>query len=302
MATLPHTDTWSPELVDARLSFLEAAAMWQPRPESEAVEDRRTAVGTSDVVRDPRALVVAADLALATDRTARGLDLMRRAVVGILRRSEDKIAASLPGAIVGHVSTALASESVLLRIAVHRGGVVTDQTLTAPYPALTPHGLSLMADVLCACVASASPLHAFQLERHSGQPGPKLLIVRTLAGTEPVASVLSAFGVFFDDGTLHVEPNRRDDILAASALAAMTLHWSGTLALLHADRHHWNEARARSPLIDLRRLAIELGLRRWQRRSELPRPLRERPDTLPGALDRFITDLADEIEAARPRA
>ena len=82
------------------------------------------------------------------------------------------------------------------------------------------------------------------------------------------------------------------------ALVANDAQWAERLRLLRADSYHWDDARVRAPLVDLRRLAVEIAFRTTTG-GPAPFPWPEGGGGLTGDLERFVAALAEEIARLR---
>ena len=299
MARLPLTESWSGDLIGARLEFLARAARTrvdlpppdvEPRPAGEQRPGRHPEPPASELV-DVRPVFGAADLALATGHTARALIFLREVTDAILSRRPDShpCDAALPGAVALSVSTKLAPDRIWLATVHDR-----PKPWSVPPPPMTSAGLELMRDLMCAQVASSgsgSLPDAVQLAG-GGAPLP-------LAQLQPVSGALRVLAV--DDAPPGSDTRAADFALAGAALASMTLAWASDLALQAHDEHHWSEARYRGSLIDYRRLALELALLRRRERARYTgefldwRARQPPPGGLPGEIERYVIALAQEI-------
>jgi len=231
---------------------------------------------------DVKALVAAADLALATGRTRDGLNSLQEAVIAIVKGVGDRRAAALPGAIIGNVRTTLGDR------------IEMEPPLSLLWsfeldPGLTPAGLRLNTDLLFASIASNSK----RLDRFDQLGLPRF---RTNESIVQALVVFDDIGSF--EGGRSVEARYRS---AQGALGANAVQWAQDLQLNKDDTYHWEHARVRGALVDMRRLAFEIALIR-RREGEQFRQWRSNWPTVGfvDELDRFVTELAGEIERERP--
>lgn len=277
MPTLPLID-WSPALIDRRLQFLESAARFVPptagddtpafsKPERELDQNRP--------IIDVHALMMAADLAFATNRTQRGLDILKNAVGALCTRG-DLPAAALPGSVAARIVTVV-RQGAEFEI-VDKDG---ERRVVAQVPATSPISIALHTDLLIASLLSDLPVD--RVFAFSSQwPIP------VLGFGEPLLHALAAFVEDRD-----VWPAARE------GLVANTVAWIERLGRLRRDDEHWKSARVRGALIDMRRLVIEIALL-WRPDGVTFREWRGTPlsDSLSTGIERFVRDLAKEIAEA----
>ena len=217
MPRLPWID-WPDELIEQRIAFLKAVARFMPPAHSGDREPLPSAPAT-----DVKALVAAADLALATGRTRDGLNSLQEAVIAIVKGVGDRRAAALPGAIIGNVRTTLGDR------------IEMEPPLSLLWsfeldPGLTPAGLRLNTDLLFASIASNSK----RLDRFDQLGLPRF---RTNESIVQALVVFDDIGSF--EGGRSVEARYRS---AQGALGANAVQWAQDLQLNKDDTYHW-EAR-----------------------------------------------------------
>lgn len=279
MARLPTVE-WPERLVEQRIDFLRAAALFVP-PAFEDEPDQRYEANRRNAdapVQDVHALLTAVDIALSTDRTRAAVGWLNDAVDTLVGRG-NLHAAALPGAILGRIVTTLRWDDVQIE------DRATGRSVSAPYPPKTPIGLQLMSDLVFASVGSDAPVETFEWFDGASLPS-----FRT---GDPVVLALAPFDI--QSPNPNVAESDRFEI-ALSGLIANSAQWRENLRLQQLDQYHWERALLQGPLIDMRRLAFELALlrrpevesfRRWRSERSLGR--------VAGDLDRFAATLAGEI-------
>ncbi len=279
MPRLPFAD-WPQEVAERRLEFLKTAAHFVPPSPSDGDDGgERLLERVSDRPTDRWALLAAAELAFAIDRTPDGITCLREAVADIFNRGGDLRLAAVPGAIAGVAVTRPVENGFLIQSLSPSGDARQGRYSNDP---LTPEGLSLALDLLLASLASGVPLEDLD---QANQPSEGL----SLPPSEAIVQALPLFDAARRNATSRYE-------MAHQALWLNAVHWSNDLQLHHRDRYHWEQARVNGSIIDMRRLAFEIALRRSPEGDRLITLRRDRLlDGLPGRLEGYIGELADEI-------
>lgn len=277
---------WSPEVTDARLRFLREAAYFVPPGLEEEPGERRNEERRPARATDYRALLAAADLAFAVDRTEFGVQCVRDAVAAAWAL-EDTAGSEviLLGSVVGAVQVRAFDEGFAVLLS-GPAAVAFNEGISPlrryPSNALTPEGVEATLDLALASLASGERFASF-IDAHRWE--------RTfwLPTREPLVSALLAFS--------DIE-NRFEIVLRSLSLNSM--YWSSDLDLHQRDQFHWEHARVRGSLIDVRRLAFEVAV---QRRADVRELLADLPARalFPElrALDEFVRQLASELPNAR---
>jgi hypothetical protein len=282
MPILPLLGRIQVEAIRSRIKFLSEVVRFAPPQAPESAEPEETGERALDVAP----LLRAADLAFAVDQTRQGLDLLMRAVESILRSDWfDRRVAALPGAIAKAVETNLSPNSIhLFANYANRGlaplGFQGGLSVAVDSPPLTPWGLELRTELLVA--AAASSRSQFEL---AGSAIP----LEPVTG-DPIVSALAIFDARFGDGA----QESVDACLVANAVT-----WAERLRLLRSDRHHWDLASFRAPLVDFRRLGFELA--RLRRRADITFGGGAIGRGLAAELNEFVKALAKEIETKTVR-
>jgi hypothetical protein len=268
MPVLPLLDGRMVERINARIEFLRALARFNPPGYTD------DAPGVTERARDVSPLFVAADLAMAIGRTRDGLVMFDQAVSVVLRTGQmDPRVTALPGAILGTVRTLISDGDVSLLTNAR------EQLVPVPIPPLTPAGLRLRTELYVAWLTSNLVQWPLDL--------PEFDFDEMVTGDPIVGAVLA----------LHPRSRYEATGRLVTAFTANAAEWAEGLRMLRADTYHWEEARFRAPLVDLRRLAVEVALRR-SRDARFPW-YRDRPSFASGLaadLERFAAALAEEIE------
>lgn len=285
MPYLPLVE-WPKDVAERRLEFLKAAAHFAPPAMVDGDDGGdRLLDRVSDRLTDPRALLAAADLAFAIDRTSDGLACLREAVDEAFTQEGDLRLTALPGAIAGVALTRPVENGFLIRRSSGRDDPPARHYQNDP---MTPAGLSVALDLLLASLASGVPLEDFVQANQSASGS-------LLPPNEAIVQGLP----FFDP--LRWDAARRHE-MARRALWVNARNWAADLWLHRRDQYHWEQARVRGPLIDMRRLAFELAVRRWPEGAEFIASRGERlGDGLPEDLEEFVRELADEILRVREK-
>ncbi len=228
---------------------------------------------------DPSALLTAADLGFAVGDTEEALADLRAAVTELGRRTTDLRSVALAGAVAGVVRTQVRERGFLIRFAPGRG-VERDQRHVALAP--TPADMWVTLDLVLACLASPA----------SGDDGGWRALSPEWAPLPPddaLVHALSAFGI-----AVGVARGRPEAI--QHALWANAARWASHVWLQQEDRHHWERARVRGWLIDMRRLAFEIAVRRHADSLVFAETLHvSEPRDAADGLQAYATALAEEV-------
>jgi hypothetical protein len=147
------------------------------------------------------------------------------------------LAAALPGSVIGRVETRATLEG--FQIADRAG----ERRVIVERPAPSPTSITLLADLLIASLLSDAPSDRMEGFSHRW-PSP------VLGFGEPLLHALAAFG----------EP--RGWPVARDGLLANSVAWLERLGRMQRDEEHWQHARVRGALVDMRRLVFEIALLR----------------------------------------
>jgi len=285
MARLPLAD-WKEDLTDARIRFLRNSARFvPPEPaEAEGVEGRSERIAAT--VTNHLALLEAADLAFATDRTPIAIDCIGEATRHVFTTESDVASVALQAAATGTMESRLVRDQ----------GFALSPFVSAASPRLvpivsvTPEGLDRALDLTLATVASGAAVFRL-LRRHSSEdpvfrPG------------QPIVQALA----WFDGSAAGFIQSNFEAVQHALWINAE--HWAEELRLHRRDSYHWDQARVRGGLIDFRRLAFEVAVRRSSEGADFIawRSRIRRREGLAEELEAFVIELAGEILNSNSRA
>jgi hypothetical protein len=218
-------------------------------------------------------MMMAADLAFATNQTERGLGIMQGALDAMIARG-NLYAAALPGSVIGRIVTRTTPEG--FQIADRAG----ERRVIVEPPAPSPTSITLLADLLIASLLSDAPSDRMEGLSHQWPS-------QVLGFGEPLLHALAAFG------EAPGWPVARDGLLANSVA------WLERLGRMRRDEEHWQHARVRGALVDMRRLVFEIALlRRPDGSGFLGWRGAPADDGLTAGIERFVRSLARQITEA----
>ena len=209
------------------------------------------------------ALTQAAELALATDHTDRGFDLVTRAVdqlVTPVTTGWPTVRTALLGALIDRVHTRLFKDGIELKDQRQGGSQLTNWSAPAVICDRTAGPL------IAAALASGPPAETLSLllgPPSAENPQAWMGFVVTTKAME--ADLFPAFGLFRrPDGEIESNHVMAETQLAEAAACFIALHqrYAARLRLLASDTTHWHELRPRAPLIDWTLLGLHIALQR----------------------------------------
>lgn len=282
------------ERADRRIDFLKRfSERWRP-------EDDTSATPSNDIrLSSANALTQAAELALASDQTQRGQELMEDALRYLVEGTEDSwpiVRTALLGALLSEVSTSLSPSGVTLKGA----GRMRNASWNGPARMWERSAGPLIASAVAyGPLDSAFPLLQGQLPSEDfHQNRLAFLVFANALETD----TLPAFGFWRrSDGGLERPKSDssgpRPSHFARSAFVALHQRYAAQLRLLASDTAHWrDELRPRAPLIDWALLALYVAS--FRHGSDLnPDKLAEISKETPiGGVVNFLLSVARELK------
>lgn len=280
-------DRWK-EQASTRIRFLQlfSARAREPRLSGEPEETSSLAAAS--------ALTKAAEIALATDQTSRGRELLAGAVEILLDAPRWPTArTALLGALAGRVDTVLYQSGIILRDTQRNMSVSTSWFA----PAVTWQKTA--GSMIAAALVSGEPDRTLSLLTEPGSRDAQHPFSLLIASNTMEAETLPAFGLRRrPNGGWNVDQrgDRERSEAALVGFAALHQRYAARLRFLASDRAHWDALQLRAPLIDWTLLALHVALLR--RSTIISASDIEAISGKAGpfaALTRFFAELAKEI-------